>query len=96
MPMKVIETTAHVGSDGMLRLEVPLQRRDQDVHVAVVVESPATPPPASAADRWAPLRTSLEAAGIRVPAPGVDNAGPVEPVSLPGPSASEMLIRDRR
>jgi hypothetical protein len=94
--MRVIETTAHVGSDGMLRLEVPLEQRDGDVQVAVVVESSPALPPTSAADKWAPIRSHLEAAGMRVPPPGLGNAGPIEPVSLPGPPASELLIRDRR
>ena len=37
--MRDFETTAHVGDDGMLRLEVPLEQRNQDVRVAVVVEA---------------------------------------------------------
>jgi hypothetical protein len=94
MPMKIIETRARVGSDGMLRLEVPVERCNQDVQVALIIESPSATPPEL--DRWAPVRGRLEAAGIRVPPPGLENPGPVEPESLPGPSASEILIRDRR
>ena len=41
--MRVIETTAYVGNDGMLRLEVPLDQRNQDVRIALVVESEPTP-----------------------------------------------------
>ena len=96
--MRVIETTAHVGPDGMLRLELPTGNPNQDLHVALVVE-PVRSPLATceqAQDRWASVRQRLEAAGLRVPPPGVQNAGPVEPVELPGMSASEMLIRDRR
>jgi hypothetical protein len=94
--MRVIETTAHVGPDGMLRLEVPLEQRSQDVRVAVVVEWTPTQQPNPTDDRWASVRTRLAGTGIRVPPPGVDNCGPVDPVDLPGPSASEILINDRR
>ena len=96
--MQVIETTAHVGSDGMLRLEVPLEQRNQDVRVALVVEStPAQKStPDQTDDRWASVRDQLEGTGIRVPPPGINNSDPVDPVVLPGPSASEMLINDRR
>ena len=98
MIMQVIETTAHVGEDGMLRLEMPLEQRNQDVRVAVVVES--TPPRLSASaatsDKWSSVRGQPGAAGLRVPPPGVDNPGPVEPVALPGPAASQMLVNDRR
>jgi hypothetical protein len=94
--MRVIETTAHVGSDGVLRLAVPVAQRDRDVHVALVVDSAGPAASASPADTWASVRPALEIAGIRVPPPGVDNPGAVKPLSLPGPSASEMLIRDRR
>jgi len=37
--MRVIETTGHIGSDGMLRLEVATEQRNQDVRVALVMES---------------------------------------------------------
>ena len=96
--MRVIETTAHVGDDGMLRLEMPLEQRNQDVRVAIVVESAPYQSPASSpmADKWATVRERADAAGLRVPPSGMDNPGPVEPVTLPGPSASQMLINDRR
>ena len=96
--MQVIETTAHVGEDGMLRLEMPLEQHNQDVRVAVVVEStpPRLPASVSTEDKWSAVRGKLGATGLRVPPPGVDNPGPVEPITLPGPSASQMLINDRR
>jgi hypothetical protein len=94
--MRIIETTAHVGPDGMLRLQVPVEQPNRDVQVALVIESPPTPTPTPVADRWAAVRARLEAGGIHVPPPGLDNPGSVEPESLPGPSASEILIRDRR
>lgn len=82
----------------MLRLVVPLEQRSQDVRVALVVESTPErrPKPDQIDDPWASVRDGLTGTGIRVPAPGVNNCGPVEPVVLPGPSASEMLINDRR
>jgi hypothetical protein len=92
--MKIIETKAHVDADGMLRLEFAVEQRNQDVQVALIIESPAAPAPAT--DKWAATRAQLEAGGLRVPPPGLDNPGPVEPESLPGMSASEILIRDRR
>lgn len=96
--MQVIETTALVGSHGMLRLEVPLEQRDQDVRVAVVVESARAPSAAAetSGDAWSAIRGRLEAAGIRVPPPGVNNTGPVTAIELPGLSASQMFINDRR
>jgi hypothetical protein len=96
--MRVIETTAHIGDDGMLRLEMPLEQRNEDVRIAVVVESAPlrSPKPEAIVDKWAAIRAQAGASSLRVPPPGVDNPGPVEPVTLPGPSASEMLISDRR
>jgi hypothetical protein len=78
----------------MLRLAVPIDERDRDVRVALVVDTLASAP--ASADKWAAVREKLEAAGIRVPPPGADYADEVEPEVLPGPSASEILIRDRR
>jgi hypothetical protein len=96
--MRVIETTAHVGSDGLLRLEVAIEQRNQNVRVAVVVESSSAqlPPPNGLEDAWAAVHARLEAGGVRVPSPGTDNAGPVKPVELPGTPASQLLIGDRR
>lgn len=96
--MRVIETTAYVGSDGMLRLEVPLEQRSQDVRIALVVESPPLLmlKPGPIDDRWGSMRNRVAGTSIRLPAPGVTNGGPVEPVVLPGLSASETLINDRR
>ena len=96
--MRVIETTAHIGDDGMLRLEMPLEQRNEDVRVAVVVASAPlrSITPEAVVDRWASIRVEAGACGLRVPPPGVDNPGPVEPGRLPWPSASEMLISDRR
>ncbi len=94
--MQVIETTAHIGADGMLRIEVPVKRHQGEVRVAVVVESEQAQAVAAAPDKWSPIRAQLVAAGISVPPLGKENSPQVEPVSLPGTSASEMLIADRR
>ena len=98
MNMRVIETTAHIGNDGMLRLEMPLDQPNQDVRVAVVVESapPFASAPEAIADKWVSIRGQAGVSGLRVPPPGLDNPGPVEPVTLPGLSASQMLINDCR
>ena len=95
MPMQIIEATAHVGGDGILRLEVPVAQRDRDVQVALVVESPPAPA-APGVDKWAAVRARLEAGGIHVPPPGSGRLEPFELIALPGPTASEILIRDRR
>jgi hypothetical protein len=83
----------------MLRLELPVKERDRDVAVVVVVNdvpSDDRGPLAALDDAWSDCRQKLEAAGLRVPAPGLTNPGPVNPIDLPGPPASELLIRDRR
>ncbi|HET6250291.1 MAG TPA: hypothetical protein VFE47_21555 [Tepidisphaeraceae bacterium] len=95
--MRIIETTAHIGSDGMLRLEVPLEQRNRDVRVAVVVESAIAQQRSEPVDdQWAGVREKAKSAGIHTPPAGVVNCGPVEPIVLPGRSASEILISDRR
>ena len=56
--MRIIETTAHIGSRRhAVRLEVPLEQRNQDVRVAVVVDtSPSTltseTSPPTEEDQW--------------------------------------------
>jgi hypothetical protein len=46
--MIVIETTAHIGADGMLRLAVFVGLPEQDVHVVLVIhpQSSTSIPPA--------------------------------------------------
>jgi len=87
----------------MLRLEVPLEQRNQDVRVAVVVESsrPFTDEGAiedrsAAIDPWSAYRTKLQAAGLRIPAPGSWTLRQAEPLCFDGPSASQTLVEDRR
>lgn len=99
--MRVIETTAYVGADGMLRLEVPLEQRDQDVRVALMVESQppkvdAEPHSSSAHDPWASYREKLKGSGIQFPAPGSWTPRGSAPLRFEGRSASETLVGDRR
>jgi hypothetical protein len=49
--MHTIQTTSHVGPDGMLKLSVPVGIVDADVQVTVVVEPMASAQPLSGADR---------------------------------------------
>jgi len=97
--MQILEATTHVGPDGILRLAVPIEARDRDVRVAIVVESagqPATPPPASEIDGWAPYRAKLEAAGLRSPPPGSWRPRVAELLEFDGPPVSQTLVEDRR
>jgi hypothetical protein len=100
--MRALETSAHVGSDGILKLELPVGEADRDVQVVVVIEAqrgtetnPASQERASS-NRAASVRK--EVPGVRFPDAGSWNLCPVEPLRLqkPGPSASEMLVNDRR
>ena len=93
--METIETTAHVGPDGVLRLEVPVTEKDRDVDVTLVVRPQDTSsrrPAESAGSR------GENGASIRLPSPGSWNQETVVPLDLgtSGLSASEMLVRDRR
>lgn len=96
--MRVIETTAHVGSHGMLRSELPLEQYNQDVRLAVVVEAivPLSNVVENPNDRWALVRDRMTASGFHIPPAGLENAGAVAPLELPGISASEMLVSERR
>lgn len=105
--LETIETTAHVGPDGILKLEVPVTQRDQNVNVTLVVQ-PEVPPGGSAAlrptlehlRRHGELRAKLRAIGaedkIRLAPPGPRHDLALEPVELSGPAASQLLIEDRR
>ena len=59
--MTTIQTTAHIGRDGVLRLELPTDEREQDVEVTVLVQ------PSHASQNWLDVlraaRAELEAAG---------------------------------
>ncbi len=101
--MRVIETTAHIGEDGMLRLEVPFSQRNFDVRVAVVVESPklsaesvSIDSRSSANDPWGPFRDQFKAAGLSAPAPDSWTGRGVAPLQFDGSSVAETLVEDRR
>lgn len=77
--MRVFETTAHIGDDGMLRLEVPLEQRNQDVRVAVVVES-AQPAAAGGATAAVPIWEQFQAI--------LEGVTPEDVVNLPADGAA--------
>ena len=53
--MKTIELTSHVGEDGILRLELPIDMRDQDLDVLVVLNPVSGQAPgARGEDLWPP------------------------------------------
>jgi hypothetical protein len=99
--MTTIETTANVGSDGVLRLEVPIGQAGQALKIVLVI-TPQLPVPTQSAlacedDPWREYRAKLAGVeGITLPPPVRREYRRVEPIDLPGPSASEILIRDRR
>jgi hypothetical protein len=92
--METIELSAHVGQDGLLRIEVPVADRNRDVRVSLIVHPAAQGAPSSSAQGVgaAPIET------IRAPLAGSWNREPVsmlEPKAA-GPSTSELLVGDRR
>jgi hypothetical protein len=95
--MVTVETSAHVGPDGILRVETPVGLRDQDVRVVLVVQE--EPSGTSAGARPAAgnsLEERLKAAGLYSGPKGPWNPVPYEPPELPGPPISETLVNDRR
>ncbi len=95
--MRVIETNARVGADGMLRLVLPMDCPNEDVRVAVVVESAvANQGLLNVDDPWAGSRAKLEASGIRVPPPGAWTERKVPILKVDGPPVSQTLVEDRR
>lgn len=80
--MRTIETTVHVGSDGVLRLDMPvghLGHRDQDLNVLLVIQ-PHVP----------------DAGAIVWPEPGSWNHALPDPIDVGDPPASQTLVEDRR
>ena len=95
--MLTVETSAHVGPDGMLRVETLVGIRDQDVRVVLVVqEEPPEKAGGSKADAGKSVTERLKAAGIVSPSAGAWNPVPYEPLEIPGPPLSETLVQDRR
>ncbi len=97
--MDVIERRAHTDQNGVLRLETSVGRADADCTVVIYVQSQAGPL-SDADDPWRDVRERVAANGgeriIKVPPPGQAAPTSFEPNDLPGPPASEILIRDRR
>ena len=59
--MTTIQTTAHIGQDGVLRLELPTAERETDVEVTVLLQERGTS--ASWLEALKEGRAALEAAG---------------------------------
>lgn len=90
--MRVYETTTHVGNDGRLRLDLPVDEKGQDVHVAVVVEAQPKAGSSSVMDQHARLRST----GISVPEPGSWSRRKRARLAVTGPLVSQTLVEDRR
>jgi hypothetical protein len=87
----------------MLRLEVPIEQRDQDVRVAVVVESaqpqaalPSAVESSASIDPWGRYRDEFKSAGVDVPKAGSWSARQAEPLRYEGAPVSQTLVEDRR
>ncbi len=93
--MDAIEITAHIGPDGVLRLELPVSEKDRDVDVTVVVRPQDASPRRSAESVCS---RGESGPSILLPSPGSWNQETVVPLDLGTSelSASEMLVRDRR
>jgi hypothetical protein len=110
--MTTIETTAHVGSDGVLRLEVPTGQADQDVDVVLVIHrqqpAPAVeglpelgtavePLPPDPNDPWRDLRKKLAGVkGITIPAPGSWNLDRPEPLFIDDGRSASDMLVEDR
>jgi hypothetical protein len=55
--MQTIRKSAHVGPDGILRVEAPVEHRDTDVQVVLIVE-PASSAGGGDGDWWQRLQTA--------------------------------------
>jgi hypothetical protein len=110
--MTTIETTAHVGPDGVLRLEVPTGQTEQDVDVVLVfhsqlpaptAEEPAEPStaaeplPPDPNDPWRDLRKKLAGVkGIRIPPPGSWNRDRPEPLFIDDGKSTSDMLVEDR
>jgi len=99
MTMQTIETTAHVGSDGILRVEAPVAIKNQDVCVVLVIQRVSNEARPGARKKRA-AEAAKEKERIHPNLAFLRTSGwvpdPYEPLVLPGPSASETLVNDRR
>jgi len=95
--MDVIEKKAHTDRDGVLRIEARVGRPDEDCSVVMYVYPESRD---AAGDPWQAIRRKLASCGtrrtVRLPPPVRRTYRPFRANELPGPSASEILIRDRR
>ena len=92
--MTTIQTHAYVGTDGVLTLRLPVNQREQQVQVVVVVQSEAAEDVVPVGwDRE--LLDRLSAAGARLPRK-VDWSHSIPPVHTVGLPASQTLVDDRR
>jgi hypothetical protein len=82
--MHTLETTAHTGSDGVLRLEVPTGRPNQTMEVVVIAHVLGEEEQES----------RLLKQGIRPPTRWNDREG--LPLQLGDPPVSETVVEDRR
>ena len=99
--MTTIQTQTYVGPDGVLKLELPVEERDRQVQVVVVVQAKETSmdqahrsgtPAAGSSDQMA----RLAAAGMGVPERREWLPRSVPPLPTQGKLASESLVEDRR
>ena len=81
--MQTINVKSHIGPDGILRLELPVDWRDQDVHITVMIsELPG--------DAQSPHNN------IHWPKHGSWNSKIPTRIVVDGPPVSQTLIADRR
>lgn len=92
--MRTIQTHSYVGSDGVLTLRLPVEQRDQQVQVVVVVQ-PETGENAALLGWDSEMSERLLAAGARLPR-NVDWSHSVPPLQTAGIPASQTLVDDRR
>jgi hypothetical protein len=97
--MQTIETTAHVGPDGILRVEAPVAVKDKDVSVVITLRLAKRTTGRNERKKEASVKRKN---AKREPALGDLRSwprwkpSPYVPLALPGPSASDMLVSDRR
>ena len=95
--MVTIQTHAYAGEDGVLRFEIPTKEKNRDVQVTLLIGGPERDDAQD--DPLAELRARLAGrpdSALTLPPPGRPAYVPFKANELPGPPASEMLIRDRR
>ena len=83
--MQTIDTKVHIGTDGILRLELPVESRDQDVRVTIQINDGPT---------------GVSSAGLpaymRAPSPRNSQRTEFARIEVKGKTVSQQLIDDRR